>query len=75
MTKLERGLLSVSRQRLTSEEFHSLEELSRRQRSIPDQHRERLAKAGYVRELVDPKDGVYALAVTGRGLRRLEVGK
>jgi len=77
MSKLERGLLSVPRQRLTPEEFRSLEELKHRpkQRMVSDEHRERLIKAGYVRALVAPNDGVYDLALTGHGLRRLEVGK
>lgn len=41
------------------------------QRTISDDHRERLLKAGYIREVVDTHGGVSALALTGRGLRRL----
>ena len=41
------------------------------QRTIPDEHRERLVNAGYVREVVR-KDEVVSLALTGRGLRRLQ---
>src|SRR5262245_65670331 len=46
MSKLERGLLSVPRQRLTPEEFRSLEELKHRpkQRMVSDEHRERLTR-------------------------------
>ena len=44
------------------------------QRTIPDDHRDRLLKAGYVREVVRTTEG-SALAVTGRGLRRLALGE
>jgi len=41
---------------------------------MPDGHRSRLLELGYIRELVSPKD-TYALALTGRGLRRLALKK
>jgi hypothetical protein len=44
------------------------------QRSIPDEHRDRLIAVGYVREIV-PYWGPRVLALTGAGLRRLEAGK
>ena len=56
---------------LTSEEFASLKEVAM-QRTIPDEHRDRLIEAGYIRELVRPST---SLALTGRGLRRLALGK
>jgi len=62
---------------LTSEEFASLREVGTRpmQRTIPDDHRDRLIAAGYLREVVRSSDGVSALALTGRGIRRLALGK
>ena len=64
---------SKSMPRLTAEELASLQEVANRpmQRTIPDDHRERLLKVGYIRELVSTHGGVSALALTGRGLRRL----
>jgi hypothetical protein len=64
------------RVRLTAEEFASLKEVGNRpmQRSIPDEHRDRLIAVGYVREIV-PYWGVRTLALTGAGLTRLEAGK
>ena len=56
---------------LTSEEFASLKEVAM-QRTIPDEHRDRLIEAGYIRELVRRST---SLALTGRGLRRLALGK
>jgi hypothetical protein len=44
------------------------------QSTIPDDHRDRLAVAGYVREVVRTTEG-SALSVTGRGLRRLALGE
>jgi hypothetical protein len=41
------------------------------QRTIPDNHRNRLVEVGYIREIVRSHEGVSALALTGRGLRRL----
>ena len=63
--------------RLTAEEFASLQEVGKRpmQRTIPDEHRDRLIAAGYVRAVVPYSAGVSALALTGAGLRRLEAGK
>jgi hypothetical protein len=63
--------------RLTAEEFASLKEIRNRpsQRTIPDEHRDRLIEFGYVRAVVPSHDGVSALALTGRGLRRLALGK
>jgi hypothetical protein len=79
MTKLRRQLPNFSRRSvpLTSAEFSSLKEISNRpmQRTIPDEHRDRLIAAGYVREVVRHSGGVSALALTGRGIRRLESGK
>jgi hypothetical protein len=87
MTKLKRQLRSYSRRRvrLTDEEFASLKEVGTgsMQRAIPDEHRDRLIAAGYVREVVGYSasvgipagKGVSALVHTGAGLRRLESGK
>ena len=63
--------------RLTAEEFASLQEVGNRpmQRTIPDEHRDRLIAAGYIRAVVPYSVGVSALALTGAGLRRLEAGK
>ncbi len=70
---------SFSRRRvpLTDEEFASLKEVGTRpiQRIIPDEHRDRLIAAGYVREVVRHSAIGSALALTGAGLRRLESGK
>jgi hypothetical protein len=62
---------------LTSEEFASLKQVGNRpmQRTIPDEHRDRLIEAGYIREVVRHSEGVSALALTGRGIRRLALGK
>jgi len=79
MPKLRRQLLAISRRRvpLTSEEFASLKEISIRplQRTIPDKHRDRLLEAGYIREVVGHSGSINALALTGRGLRRLALGE
>ena len=79
MAKLKRQLSSVSRRQipLTSEEFVSLREVGNRPmlRTIPDSHRDRLVAAGYIREIVRHSGSVTALALTGRGMRRLELGK
>ena len=63
--------------RLTSEEFASLTEVGKRpmQRTISDEHRDRLIEAGYIREVVRGSGGVSALALTGRGIKRLALGK
>jgi hypothetical protein len=62
---------------LTDEEFASLKEVGTNpmQRTIPDEHRDRLVAAGYVREVVGHSPRGSALALTGAGLRRLESGK
>ena len=62
---------------LMSEEFASLKEVSIRpmRRTIPDEHRDRLVEAGYIREVVAHSGEVSALALTGRGLRRLAGGE
>jgi len=59
------------------EEFASLKEVGNRpmQRTIPDEHRDRLIKAGYIREVVRHSHGISALALSGRGIRRLALGK
>jgi hypothetical protein len=68
---------SRRRVRLTAEEFVSLKEVGARpiERTIPDEHRDRLVAAGYVRVIMPYSAGVSALALTGTGLRRLEAGK
>jgi len=62
---------------LTNEEFESLKEVSIRpmRRTIPNEHRDRLIAAGFIRELSPNLGGVSALALTGAGIRRLEAGK
>jgi hypothetical protein len=62
---------------LTEEEFSSLKEVGTRpmQRTIPDEHRDRLIAAGYIREVVGHSPRGSALALTGAGLKRLESGK
>ena len=45
------------------------------QRTIPDEHWDRLIAAGYVREVVGHSASGSAPALTGAGLRRLESGK
>ena len=69
--------LSVRKAPLTSEEFASLKEVGTKpmQRTISDEHRDRLIAAGYIREVVRRSGGVSALALTGAGIRRLEAGK
>ena len=69
--------LSRYRVRLTSEEFASLKQLADkpRQLTMPASHRERLIEAGYVREVLPRLNGIFTLAVTGAGLRRLEAGQ
>jgi hypothetical protein len=63
--------------RLTAEEFASLKEVGNRpmQRTIPDEHRDRLVAAGYVRKVVPRSAGASALALTGAGRKRLDAGK
>jgi len=63
--------------RLSAEVFASLKEINNRpmQRTIPDDHRDRLIKAGYVREILRYDQSTSTLALTGRGLRRLALGE
>ena len=79
MARVKRQLSTYSRRNipLTSEQFASLKEVGNRpmQRTIPDEHRDRLIEAGYIREVVRRSDGVSALALTGRGIRRLALGR
>jgi hypothetical protein len=78
MATLKTGLRSWSRNvRLTADELASLREIASRsmQRTISDEHRDRLLKAGYIREIIPAHGGVSALALTGRGLRRLATEK
>jgi len=79
MTKLRSQLRSLSKRKtaLTSAEFASLKDLANRpmQRTIPDEHRDRLIAAGYIREVVRHSGTVNALALTGAGIRRLESGE
>jgi len=67
MARLKYTSLSVSGNslRLTAEEFASLKEVSNRpmQRTIPDEHRDRLLKAGLIREIVRSHGGISALAL------------
>ena len=79
MAKLRAQLRSLSRRKttLSSAEFTSLKDLANRptQRTIPDEHRDRLTAAGYIREVVRHSGTVNAFALTGAGIRRLEFGR
>ena len=79
MAKLRPQLRSLSRRKpaLTSAEFASLKDLANRpmQRTIPDEHRDRLLAAGYVRKVVRHSGGMSTLALTGAGIKRLESGE
>jgi hypothetical protein len=79
MARLRSQLRSISSRKvpLTNEEFASLKEVGSRpmQRTIRDEHRDRLIAVGYIREVVRHSGAVSALALTGAGLRRLEAGK
>jgi hypothetical protein len=79
MANVKRHLSASNRRQvpLSTEEFDSLKVVSTRplRRTIPDKHRDHLIAAGYIREVVQCSDGISALAVTGRGLRRLSLGK
>ena len=78
------GFLNMARLRshsrrkvpLTREEFDSLKQVAIRpmRRTIPDEHRERLIEAGYIR-VVHRSGNATALALTGAGISRLESGK
>jgi hypothetical protein len=63
--------------RLTADELASLREIANRpmQGMIPDEHRDRLLNAGYIREIMPRHGGIAAVALTGRGLRRLATEK
>lgn len=60
---------------LTAEEFAALKKVENRstQRTITDDHRNRLIAAGYIREVLRV-GGVNAIALTGTGIKRLERG-
>jgi hypothetical protein len=62
---------------LTREEFASLKEVGNRpmQRTISNEHRDRLIAAGYVREIANRAGGMSALVLTGAGITRLASGK
>jgi hypothetical protein len=62
---------------LTAEEFGSLKELANRplHYTVPNKHRDRLIRVGYVREVVSRARGISTLALTGAGLKRLASGK
>jgi hypothetical protein len=66
-----------SRVRLTAEEFGSLKELADRplHSAIPNNHRDRLIRVGYAREVLSRTPSISTLALTGEGLRRLALGK
>jgi hypothetical protein len=74
MTRLKYSSRTMTRApRLTADEVASLKEVANRpmQRTIPDEHRVRLLATGYIREIIPAHGGIAALALTGRGLRRL----
>ncbi len=77
MTRMRLRPRFLRSKRLTREELASLREVAMKptQRSIPDAHRDRLIKAGYVREMVGRWSGISTLALTGAGIRRLESEK
>jgi hypothetical protein len=75
MARLRSQLRFRRKVRLTSEEFASLQEVATgpMQRTIPDEHQDRLIAAGYIRELMRPSRVI--LVLTGAGMRRLESGQ
>lgn len=79
MAKIKRRLSAFNRRQvqLTAEQFESLKAVGTKpiQRSIPDKHREHLIAAGYIREVAARSGDISALALTGRGIRRLSLGK
>ena len=77
MARLRHQSLSRHRVPLTKEEFASLKEIGNRpmQRTIPDNHRDRLIATGFVREVTGRCGDVSTLALTGAGIRRLEFGE
>ena len=74
MARLKHQLFSVSRRHVT-EEIAYLKQVGRRPMpgTIPEEHRNRLMKAGYIREVARPRRS--ALVLTGRGLARLALDK
>jgi hypothetical protein len=68
---------SQPRVRLTSEEIASLQEAANwpMRRTIPNAQIDRLIEVGYIREVVARSGGISALALTGAGLRRLQLGR
>src|SRR5271166_7143095 len=79
MARLRPKPRSLSRRKiaLNSAEFSSLKEVRNKppQRTIPDEHRDRLHAAGYVREVAQHVGNVSALTLTGAGIRRLDAGE
>jgi hypothetical protein len=77
MARLKHQLFSVSKRHvtLTGEEIASLKQVGQRPMpgTIPHEHRNRLMKAGYIREVVRAPRS--ALVLTGRGIARLAVDK
>ena len=75
MARLRSQLRFRRKVRLTSEEFASLQEVATgpMQRTIPDEHQDRLIGAGYIRELMRPSRVI--LVLTGAGMQRLESGQ
>ena len=77
MERLKHQSLPNSRRHvtLTTEEMALLKQLGNRQTqgTIPDAHRARLMKAGYVREVARAPHS--ALVITGRGIARLASNK
>jgi hypothetical protein len=71
MARIRSQLRSLSPRKvpLTTEEFASLKAVATRpmQRTIPDEHRDKLIAAGYIREVVR-SGGVSALALTDAGI-------
>jgi hypothetical protein len=60
---------------LTNQEITSLKQVGNRalQSTVPDEHRDRLIKAGYIREVA--RHPHRALALTGRGIARIALDK
>lgn len=79
MARLRSRPRSLSRRKiaLSSAEFACLKELRNKppQRTIPDDYRDRLLAAGYVREVAIHVGSICALALTGAGIKRLESGE
>ena len=60
---------------LANEEIASLKQVGNRpmQGAIPDEHRNRLMRAGYIREVARPPH--RSVVLTGRGIARLALDK